>query len=101
MIGIWGDWIDAIQIGKDLHFGLKIGFGARNLSDTNLSRRVFSLPKETRRTFRREIPLAAPITPYPAGRFFRGTLSIPGLQDVQRPDCVAYELKLFAELCVV
>src|SRR3984893_5791454 len=30
---------------------------ARTSSDTNLSRRVFSLPSETRRTFRREIPL--------------------------------------------
>src|ERR1700675_512785 len=30
---------------------------ARTSSDTNLSRKVFSLPKETRCTFRREIPL--------------------------------------------
>src|ERR1700723_2343165 len=29
----------------------------RTSSDTNLSRRVFSLPSETRRTFRRKIPL--------------------------------------------
>ena len=35
---------------------------ARTSSDTDLSRRVFSLPQETRHTFRREIPLglAAP-----------------------------------------
>jgi hypothetical protein len=49
-----------------------------NIIDTNLSRRVFSLPKETRRTFRREIYLwdqLRPITPYPAGRFFPRTLS--------------------------
>src|ERR1700730_1345019 len=43
---------------------------ARTSSDTNLSRRVFSLPKETRRTFRREIPLelAAPDHTVPTGR---------------------------------
>src|SRR5271165_6719002 len=42
---------------------------ARTSSDTNLSRRVFSLPQETRRTFRREIPLglAAPDHTVPYG----------------------------------
>ena len=42
---------------------------ARTSSDTNLSRRVFSLPKETRRTFRREIPVgsAAPDHTVPSG----------------------------------
>jgi hypothetical protein len=50
---------------------------ARTSSDTNLSRRVFSLPSETRRTFRREIPLglATPDHTVPYGTFFRGTLS--------------------------
>src|ERR1700730_17386557 len=42
---------------------------ARTSSDTNLSRRVFSLPKETRHTFRRKIPLglAAPDHTVPYG----------------------------------
>jgi hypothetical protein len=47
---------------------------ARTSSYANLSRRVFNLPKETWRTFRREIPLelARPIIPYPTGRSFEG-----------------------------
>jgi hypothetical protein len=49
---------------------------ARTSSDTNLSRRVFSLPEETRRTLRRRNTSGnsrARIIPYPTGRFFRGT----------------------------
>jgi hypothetical protein len=47
---------------------------------SQVSRKVFSLPKEAWRTSRREIPLglAAPdhtIIPYPTGRFFLRTLS--------------------------
>src|ERR1700724_3137123 len=44
---------------------------ARTSSDTNLSRRVFSFPQKTRRTFRREIPLglAAPDHTVPYGTF--------------------------------
>jgi len=42
-----------------------------------ISRRVFSHLQETRRTFRRKIPLelAAPITPCPTGRLVWGALS--------------------------
>jgi hypothetical protein len=47
---------------------------------SDLSRRVFSLPKEALRTSRREIPLGLAaldhtIIPYPTGRFFLRTLS--------------------------
>src|ERR1700693_2782459 len=49
---------------------------ARTSSDTNLSRRVFSLPKETRCTFRREIPLGLATPDHTLlGGSFEGTLS--------------------------
>ena len=51
---------------------------ARKSSDTNLSRRVSSLPQETRRTFRRKIPLGlGGARSYRTLRdgFFLGTLS--------------------------
>src|ERR1700720_3444257 len=52
---------------------------ARTSSDTNLSRRVFSLPSETRHTFRREIPLglAVPDHTVPYGTVLSGD-AIPG-----------------------
>src|SRR5215471_8903920 len=51
---------------------------ARTSSDANLSRRVFSLPQETRRTFRRKIPLglgAPDHTVTLRDGFFLGTIS--------------------------
>ena len=63
----------------------------RTSSDANLSRRVFSHPQETRRTFRRKIPLdlAVPITPYPNGTVRFGARSprhfVPGYDHAVPP----------------
>ena len=65
-----------------------LGVADRTSSDTNLSRRVFSLPKETRRRFRREIPVgsAAPDHTVPYGTV-RSRDAFPGTSCLATISC--------------